>query len=211
MNETEFIPTSLHCVRQTQQRIESLETYLMSDNDNNDNDTVYFFKYNVNKLIFQLKYTGLASGPFINMIIYGGLMCQHVKAYDEFTYTQCGVLHKWIPFGCLIQVNENQSVKDVVNVLNKAGYAARLREQTTDQLQIFMNSKLLETLTNFGFDREKIELEEDTLYNIIKKKKEIMKTGQVEGFVITFESEKQRKKIIKWKGATEFQPMSLTR
>ena len=59
--------------------------------------------------------------------------------------------------------------------------------------------------------QKKIELEEDTLYNIIKKKKEIMKTGQVEGFVITFESEKQRKKIIKWKGATQFQSICLTR
>ena len=108
-------------------------------------------------------------------------------------------------------MNENQSVKDVVNVLNKAGYAARLREQTIGQLQIFMNSKLLETLTNFGFDTEKIELEEDTLYNIIKMKKEIMKTGHVEGFVITFESEKQKMKFNKWKGATEFEPMILTR
>ena len=38
-----------------------------------------------------------------------------------------------------------------------------------------------------------------------------MKTGQFERFVITFESEKQRRKIIKWKGATEFQPMRITR
>ena len=130
MDVMEFIHTNLNCVRQTRQSIESLETYLMSE-------------------------TGLASGLFTNMIIYGELMCQHVKVYDEFTYTQCGVLHKQIPYGCLIQVNENQSVKDVVKVLNKAGFAARLREQTTDTHQIFMNSKLLDTLKNFEFDIEK--------------------------------------------------------
>ena len=107
MDETEFIHTSLDCVRQTRQSIESLETYLMSE-------------------------TGLVSGLFTNMIIYGELMYQHEQVYDEFTYKQRGVLHKWISFGCLIQVNENQSVKDVLNVLNKAKYAARLREQTND-------------------------------------------------------------------------------
>ena len=88
MDVTEFIHTNLNCVRQTRQSIESLETYLMSE-------------------------TGLVSDLFTNMIVYGELMCQHVKVYDEFTYKQRGVLNKWIPFGCLIQVNENQSVKDV--------------------------------------------------------------------------------------------------
>ena len=99
------------------QSIDSFETYLISK-------------------------TGLVFGLFTNKIVYGELMCQHEKVYDVFKYKQHGVLHKWIPFWGLIQVNEI-----VVNVLNKAGYAARLREQTTDQLQIFMNSKLLETLT----------------------------------------------------------------
>ena len=60
MDETEFIHTSLDCVRQTRQSIESLETYLMSE-------------------------TELVFGLFTIMIIYGELMCQHVKVYDEYT------------------------------------------------------------------------------------------------------------------------------
>ena len=41
-----------------------------------------------------------------------------------------------------------------------------------------------------GFDSDKIELEEDTLYNVIKKKKGSLKVEEVDDFIITFQNEK---------------------
>ena len=56
-----------------------------------------------------------------------------------------------------------------------------------------MISKFLETLIKIGFDSDKIELEEDTLYNVIKKKKGSMKMEEVDDFIITFQNEKETK------------------
>ena len=74
-----------------------------------------------------------------------------------------------------------------------------------------MNRKLLENLELAGIDVELVNIEETTVFKMVKDKKESMKKGRVEGYVITFMSEKRRWKIIKWKGATEIQPRSKER
>ena len=184
----DFIHTSLKCVRNQVKQVGNIANILTTEE-------------------------GIGPKVCINILVYGELMCKHVTTYDEFAYDERGILGKWIPFGCLLEIAKDKEPTEVLDILRKAGFAARMRDTDAhkNQIQLFMNRKLLENLELAGIDVELVNIEETTVFKMVKDKKESMKKGRVEGYVITFMSEKRRWKIIKWKGATEIQPRSKER
>ena len=74
------------------------------------------------------------------------------------------------------------------------------------QVKIYANQKLFELAKQAGLDVPDVRGVDVSFVEMVEMNKDDMKTGKIEGLVITLDGEENGYKFVKWKGAQEFQP-----
>jgi len=143
---------------------------------------------------------GLDPENIEKMIVYGEFLCNHL--YD---YEQRGIIGNWKVFGVKMEVKEDGP--EILRKLRGLGYAVPNRSHGgPNQVKIYANPKLFEVAKQAGLDVPDVMGVDVSFVKMVEMNKEKMKTGALEGLVITLDTDDNGYKFIKWKGSQEFQP-----
>ena len=175
-----------------------------------DDDQEMFIKTNLKKVkeanvpAFRdilVEDAGLDKDVISKFIVYGEFICN-----DLYDYGVRGLLGSWRVFGAKLELKNDAS--EVSKKLREAGFAIPLYSKKQNQVKICPNQKFFEMATKVNLDVPEIMAGNDTIANVIEMNKVDMKRGQLEGIVLTVQTEEFGVKILKWKGSQEFQPMA---
>jgi len=133
-------------------------------------------------------------------VVYGELIC---NAY--FDYKERGILGDWKVFGAGVLVKKDAA--ETLDKLLKAGFAAAIKSSNKHLIQLFMNEKFVELARTVKLDVPRDKGINETIAKIIERSKYDMKKGLLEGIVFTIYDKGY--KVIKWKGAQEYQPVAV--
>merc|ERR1711892_1237360 len=122
----------------------------------------------------------LDTSNIIKFVSYGEFLCN--KYYDYMTRSVVG---DWKVFGAIIEVK--QKPEESLEKILKAGFAACIKSSNKHHIQILLNEKFAE---------------------VIAKNKDDMKKGKIEGLIFTTYDFEFGYKVVKWKGAQEYQPIA---
>ena len=136
-----------------------------------------------------------------NFLVYGELMCNSI--YD---YKERDLVGEWRVFGAMIVAGEDSSV-EVFEKLNEAGFAVS-KELDEERIRIFPSTKFFSFVTKCGMDTVNVKSDGGSIAQIVSDNLEDMRTGRLEGIIFTTPSYdvNQGHKVVKWKGAQEYQP-----
>eukprot|EP00092_Neocalanus_flemingeri_P059959 GFUD01071814.1.p1 GENE.GFUD01071814.1~~GFUD01071814.1.p1 ORF type:complete len:303 (+),score=95.65 GFUD01071814.1:322-1230(+) len=137
-------------------------------------------------------------------IIYGEFICN--ACYD---YSERDILGDWKVFGATMEVKKD-NIETLVK-LAEAGFAVPKRTNNPNHVKIYPNEKFSELARNANMDVPDSKGTNESLAKIIERNKDDMKRGLIEGLVITIYQEKEGSRLIKWKGAQEYQPHAHTK
>jgi len=133
-------------------------------------------------------------------IVYGELLCN--KYYD---YVERGIVGDWKVFGAAVLVKKDPA--ETLEKLLKAGFAATIKSSNKHLIQLFMNEKFVEIAEHVKLDVPEHRGINETFAKIIESNKDVMKKGVLEGIVFTVNDNGY--KVVKWKGAQEYQPVAV--
>ena len=134
--------------------------------------------------------------------IYGELMCNSI--YD---YKQRGLVGSWRVFGAIVELRKENSA-ETYEKLNKAGFLIS-KDSVEGRIRIFPCVKFFFCVTECGMETVNVKSNGGSIAQIVSDNLEDMRRGKLEGIIITipiFEDEGQEHKVVKWKGAQEYQP-----
>ena len=134
--------------------------------------------------------------------IYGELMCNSI--YD---YKQRGLVGGWRVFGAIVELRKEDSA-EAYEKLNKAGFLIS-KDSVEERIRIFPCVKFFFCVTECGMETVNVKSNGGSIAQIVSDNLEDMRRGKLEGIIITipiFEDEGQEHKVVKWKGAQEYQP-----
>ena len=134
--------------------------------------------------------------------IYGELMCNSI--YD---YKQRGLVGGWRVFGAIVELRRGNSA-DAYEKLNKAGFLIS-KDSVEERIRIFPCVKFFFCVTECGMETVNVKSNGGSIAQIVSDNLEDMRRGKLEGIIITipiFEDGGQGHKVVKWKGAQEYQP-----
>ena len=134
--------------------------------------------------------------------IYGELMCNSI--YD---YKQRGLVGGWRVFGAIVELRKENSA-EAYEKLNKAGFLIG-KDSVEGRIRIFPCVKFFFCVTECGMETVNVKSNGGSIAQIVSDNLEDMRRGKLEGIIITipiFEDEGQGHKVVKWKGAQEYQP-----
>eukprot|EP00092_Neocalanus_flemingeri_P013953 GFUD01015050.1.p1 GENE.GFUD01015050.1~~GFUD01015050.1.p1 ORF type:complete len:419 (+),score=119.47 GFUD01015050.1:81-1259(+) len=137
-------------------------------------------------------------------IVYGEFICN--AWYD---YSERDILGDWKVFGAKMEVRK-ENIETLVK-LAEAGFAVPNRSGNPNHVKIYPNEKFFELAKKANMDVPDSKGTNENLAKIIVKNKDDMKRGLIEGVVITIYQEKDGSRLIKWKGAQEYQPHAHTK
>merc|ERR1711872_279937 len=146
--------------------------------------------------------TGLELDNIVKCIVYGEFIITTNNWYD---YEERGIIGAWKVFGVKLEVKEDGPA--ILSKLRDLGYAVPRRSHGgPNQVKIYANQKLFEMAKQAGLDVPDVRGVDVSFVEMVEMNKDDMKTGKIEGLVITLDGEENGYKFIKWKGAQEFQP-----
>jgi hypothetical protein len=134
--------------------------------------------------------------------IYGELMCNSI--YD---YKQRGLVGGWRVFGAIVELRKENSA-EAYEKLHKAGFLIN-KDSVEERIRIFPCVKFFFCVTECGMETVNVKSNGGSIAQIVSDNLEDMRRGKLEGIIITipiFEDEGQGHKVVKWKGAQEYQP-----
>jgi len=134
--------------------------------------------------------------------IYGELMCNSI--YD---YKQRGLVGGWRVFGAIVELRKENSA-EAYEKLHKAGFLIN-KDSVEERIRIFPSVKFFFCVTECGMETVNVKSNGGSIAQIVSDNLEDMRRGKLEGIIITipiFEDEGQEHKVVKWKGAQEYQP-----
>lgn len=134
--------------------------------------------------------------------IYGELMCNSI--YD---YKQRGLVGGWRVFGAIVELRKEDST-ETYEKLNKAGFLIS-KDSVEERIRIFPCIKFFFCVTECGMETVNVKSNGGSIAQIVSDNLEDMRRGKLEGIIFTipiFDDEGQGHKVVKWKGAQEYQP-----
>lgn len=144
--------------------------------------------------------SGLDADNIEKIIVYGEFICNHL--YD---YEKRGIIGAWKVFGVKMEVKEDGP--GILTKLRELGFAVPRRSHGgPNQVKIYGCVKLFEIAKQAGLDVPDVRGVDVSFVKMVEMNKDEMKTGSLEGLVITLDTEENGYKFIKWKGSQEFQP-----
>jgi len=135
-------------------------------------------------------------------VVYGEFICN--KYYD---YLKRSIIGNWKVFGATLEVKRNP--EETLEKLSISGFAAEIKSSNKHHIQIFANEKFVEIAKSLNIDVPEIKGHNETIAQVIHTNKGDIKKGLIEGVVFTIYEEEFGHKVMKWKGAQEFQPVVL--
>merc|ERR550519_596091 len=110
----------------------------------------------------------------------------------------------WKVFGAKLEVKANGEA--ILEKLRNLGFAVPRRSREPNHVKLYANTKLFDLAKQAGLDVPDVRGTDVSFVKMVEMNKDDMKTGSLEGLVITLDTEENGYKFIKWKGSQEFQP-----
>ena len=146
-----------------------------------------------------IKIAGLDPKIIVKCVAYGEFICN--PWYD---YEQRGIIGNWKVFGVQLEVKENGP--ETLAKFRDLGFAVPKRSRDPSLVKLYGNVKLFELAKQADLDVPDCRGTDVSFAKMVEMNKDDMKTGSIEGLVITLETVEAGYKFIKWKGSQEFQP-----
>jgi len=143
----------------------------------------------------------LDTSNIIKFVSYGEFLCN--KYYDYMTRSVVG---DWKVFGAIIEVK--QKPEESLEKMLKAGFAACIKSSNKHHIQILLNEKFVEVVKSVDIDVPDYKGNNESVSEVIAKNKDDMKKGKIEGLIFTIYDFEFGYKVVKWKGAQEYQPIA---
>eukprot|EP00092_Neocalanus_flemingeri_P092206 GFUD01117024.1.p1 GENE.GFUD01117024.1~~GFUD01117024.1.p1 ORF type:complete len:399 (-),score=129.25 GFUD01117024.1:449-1645(-) len=134
-------------------------------------------------------------------LVYGEFICNGY--YD---YPKRSILGDWKVFGATVEVKRKP--EETLEKLLIAGFAAVIKSSNKQHILLFTNEKFVEIAKQANMDVPENKGCNVTIAEVIARNKDGMKKGLLEGIVMTIHDKEFGHKILKWKGAQEFQPIA---
>jgi hypothetical protein len=144
---------------------------------------------------------GLDISNIIKFVSYGEFLCN--KYYD---YKKRSIVGDWKVFGAIIEVKHKP--EECLEKLLGAGFAAHIKSSNKHHIQILLNEKFVEVAKSANMDVPDLKGNNESIAKVIAMNKADMKKGNFEGLVFTINDFEFGYKILKWKGAQEYQPIA---
>jgi len=135
-------------------------------------------------------------------VVYGEFICNGKYDYPKRSI----IMGDWKVFGAVVEVAGKP--EETLEKLEKSGFAASIKSSNKHHIQIFTNEKFVEVAKTVGMDVPGNKGYNETIAKVIAKNKDDMKKGLIEGLVLTIHNKEFGYKVLKWKGAQEFQPIA---
>jgi len=142
---------------------------------------------------------GLDPENIVKFIVYGEFICNHWYDYEE-----RGMIGDWKVFGAKLEVKANGEA--ILEKLRNLGFAVPRRSREPNHVKLYANSKLFDLAKQADLDVPDVRGTDVSFVKMVEMNKDDMKTGRIEGLVITLDTAEAGYKFIKWKGSQEFQP-----
>ena len=137
----------------------------------------------------------------IKFVSYGEFICNNY--YD---YPKRAIVGDWKVFGAVIEVK--QKPEENLEKMVKAGFAACIKSTNKHHIQILLNEKFVEVAKTVHIDVPEKKGHNESIAEVIAKNKADMKKGRIEGLIFTIHDPEFGYKVVKWKGAQEYQPIA---
>jgi len=143
---------------------------------------------------------GLDDAIVNKVVVYGEFICN-----DYYDYKQRSIIGSWKVFGAAVEVKSD--VNETFEKLLEAGFAAAKKSSNKHHIQLYNNNKFVEVASAAKLDIPENKGKDKCVANVIEDNKDDMKKGVIEGIVFTINNNGY--KVIKWKGAQEYQPVAV--
>mgnify|MGYP007045147917 CR=1 FL=1 len=145
------------------------------------------------------KEVGIGEQNIQKILVYGELMCNTM--YD---YKERNLVGDWRVFGAMICVRK-EIITELFGKLIGTGFTIS-KDSEEDKIWIYPCSKFFFCVSQCGMETVNVRSSGHSIAQIVSDNLEDMRRGRLEGIMFTTPSSDGCHKVIKWKGAQEYQP-----
>ena len=142
---------------------------------------------------------GMREQQIEKILVYGELVCN--TRYD---YKERNLVGDWRVFGAMLCIGKG-TMPELFGKLMEAGFAVT-NDSEEGKIWIYPCSKFFFCVTQCGMETVNVKANGASIVQIVTDNWEDMQRGKLEGIVFTTPSADGSYKVIKWKGAQEYQP-----
>ena len=142
---------------------------------------------------------GMREQQIEKILVYGELVCN--TRYD---YKERNLVGDWRVFGAMLCIGK-ETMPELFGKLMEAGFAVS-NDSEEGKIWIYPCSKFFFCVTQCGMETVNVKANGASIVQIVTDNREDMQRGKLEGIVFTTPSTDGSYKVIKWKGAQEYQP-----
>ena len=142
---------------------------------------------------------GMREQQIEKILVYGELVCN--TRYD---YKERNLVGDWRVFGAMLCIGKG-TMPELFGKLMEAGFAVS-NDSEEGKIWIYPCSKFFFCVTQCGMETVDVKANGASIVQIVTDNREDMQRGKLEGIVFTTPSADGSYKVIKWKGAQEYQP-----
>ena len=142
---------------------------------------------------------GMREQQIEKILVYGELVCN--TRYD---YKERNLVGDWRVFGAMLCIGK-ETMPELFGKLMEAGFAVT-NDSEEGKIWIYPCSKFFFCVTQCGMETVDVKANGASIVQIVTDNREDMQRGKLEGIVFTTPSADGSYKVIKWKGAQEYQP-----
>ena len=142
---------------------------------------------------------GMREQQIEKILVYGELVCN--TRYD---YKERNLVGDWRVFGAMLCIGK-ETMPELFGKLMEAGFAVS-NDSEEGKIWIYPCSKFFFCVTQCGMETVNVKANGASIVQIVTDNWEDMQRGKLEGIVFTTPSADGSYKVIKWKGAQEYQP-----
>ena len=142
---------------------------------------------------------GMREQQIEKILVYGELVCN--TRYD---YKERNLVGDWRVFGAMLCIGKG-TMPELFGKLMEAGFAVS-NDSEEGKIWIYPCSKFFFCVTQCGMETVNVKANGASIVQIVTDNWEDMQRGKLEGIVFTTPSADGSYKVIKWKGAQEYQP-----
>ena len=142
---------------------------------------------------------GMREQQIEKILVYGELVCN--TRYD---YKERNLVGDWRVFGAMLCIGKG-TMPELFGKLMEAGFAVS-NDSEEGKIWIYPCSKFFFCVTQCGMETVNVKANGASIVQIVTDNREDMQRGKLEGIVFTTPSADGSYKVIKWKGAQEYQP-----
>ena len=152
--------------------------------------------------MYLCKEANISQKEIQKFLVYGELMCNTM--YD---YKERNLVGDWRVFGAMICAGK-EIIAELFEKLIETGFAVS-KDSEEEKIWIYPSTKFFFCVTHCGMETVNVRSNGHSIAQIVSDNLEDMRRGRLEGIMFTtpsYEDDDEGHKLIKWKGAQEYQP-----